>query len=260
MKTVRASKEYLPQMKTLWRRCFPDEETYVNLYFETFGTKNGLLLLNDDRVCAMVNWLPASYVQPDGDEQHGAYLYAVCTDPDVRNRGCCRRLLSEAETLLKGENCDFTFLRPGSEALAGMYEKLGYRMTLTHSELTVPAQPQPGTELRPASPETYLQLRQMQLWEAFIDWQLPAISFQAAQGELLTLSCDDRFAIAAIEQTGESISVKEYLGDPSLAGAIPAKYGKPSAKLRGVGNTPFAMTKPLTGKPLPTGYPGFVFD
>lgn len=260
MKTVRASEAQLPQMKLLWLRCFSDDENYVNLYFDNFGTENGLLLSEGERLCAMVQWIPTTFVQPDGEEQRGAYLYAVCTDPAFRERGCCRRLLAEAEALLKAQGYDFTFLRPGSDRLAEMYRKLGYSMTLTNAETAVAAQPQPDTTVRPVTPEAYLQYRQMQLWEDFMDWQLPAINHQAAQGALLTLTQKDRFAIAAVEHNDGSLFIKEYLGDLSLAGAIPVYYGAETATLRTVGETPFAMTKALTGKPLPTGYPGFAFD
>lgn len=260
MKTVRASSELLPQMKTLWYECFSDKEDYVNQYFAHFGTENGLLLFAEDRLCAMVQWIPVQYIQSDGEEQCGAYLYAVCTASGFRNRGCCRLLLAEAERLLKAEGTDFAFLRPGSAVLAEMYRKFGYAMTLTNSEDNVSAQIQAGTVVKTIPPEAYLQYRQMLLWEDFIDWQLPAIRHQAAQGELLTLTQAERFAVAAVERTEDDVFIKEYLGDLSLAGAIPAKYGAEKAKLRTMGQTPFAMAKALTGKPLPAGYPGFVFD
>ena len=260
MKTVRASAELLPRIKTLWVGCFSDTEDYANLYFENFGTENGLLLFAEDRLCAMVQWIPVPYVQTDGEEQHGAYLYAVCTAPDYRNRGCCRLLLAEAERLLKTEGYDFVFLRPGSTVLAEMYRKFGYEMTLTNSETDVSTQIQADTVVKTISPEAYLQYRQMLLWEDFIDWQLSAIRHQSAQGELLTLTQADRFAVAAVERAEEAVFIREYLGDLSLAGAIPAKYGAESAMLRTTGQTPFAMTKALTGKPIPAGYPGFVFD
>ena len=260
MKTVRTSAAYLPQMKALWMQCFHDSEDYVNQYFENLGTENGLLLLAEDRLCAMVQWLPVRYVQPDGEEQCGAYLYAVCTAPAFRHRGFCRLLLSQTEQFLQKTGFDFTFLRPGDRELAGMYEKLDYRMTLTNAETVIPAQVQPETVLRSVSPETYLSLRQMQLWADFIDWQFPALRHQAAQGELLTLTQAERFAVAAVERTDDTVFIKEYLGDLTLAGAVPAKYGAKSAKLRTTGRTPFAMAKALTGKAIPCGYPGFVFD
>lgn len=259
MKTVRADAWFLPRMKALWQRCFGDEETYVNQYFERFGAENGALCLEGDTLCAMALWQPVRYVQSDGDEQAGAYLYAVCTDPACRNRGCCRRVLAFAEQMLAGEGYDFTFLRPGSDAMATMYRKFGYEMTLTNAERTVPAQPLADAKITELTPEEYLAYRQMLLWDGFIDWQLPALAHQAGQGKLLSVTCGNTFAIAAVEQFG-NLFIKEFLGEPSLAGAICTHFGVPSAILRTPGDTPFAMTKSLSGKPLPTGYPGFAFD
>lgn len=260
MKTVRAGAAYLPQMKALWQTCFGDDEAFVSRYYARFGADNGAAVLDGTTVCAMLQWLSVPYVQPDGDVQKGAYFYAVCTAPEYRNRGCCRALLSFAERLLRAEGYDFVFLYPAGEGLVPMYEKLGYRMTLTHAEREVCAQPQPQTERKKISAEDYFNLRRMLLWADFADWQLPAIAYQSAQGDLLSLTDGSRLAIAAVERHEGELFVKEYLGDYALAGAIPAYYGSRTAALRTVGETPCAMTKPLTDKPLPHGYTGFVFD
>lgn len=259
MITARATAADLPQMKQLWKTCFQDDENYVNQYFRHFSPKNAALLHDGGRLCAMALWMSVRYVQPDGEEQKGAYLYAVGTNPSDRGKGCCRTVCAFAEQLLQAAGCDFTFLHPSDAGLVSLYEKLGYRMSLTNGETQVRAR-QLDAAVKSISAEAYLQLRQMLLWDSFIDWQLDAIAYQAMQGELLQLEHRERFALAAVERSAQDVYIKEFLGDSTLAGAIPARYGAAFAVCRSVGQTPFAMAKALTGKPLPTGYPGFAFD
>lgn len=256
MKTVRASEKYLPQMTALWQRCFSDEENYVNQYFERFGAEHGVLCLEGDTLCAMAQWLSVPYVQPDGETQSGAYLYAVCTDPAFRRQGLCRAVCLFAETYLKTLGCDFVFLRPASASLAAMYETFGYQMTLTVSETTASAQSADGVSFCALSPQDYGMYRQMLLRGGFMDWQADALAYQASQGELLSVTKGDAFAIAAVCDG----MCKEFLGERALAGALAAHYGAAELLCRMQGPTPFAMAKALSGKPLPTGYSGFVFD
>lgn len=86
MNIRRADKSLLPQMKALWQLCFGDSETYIEQYYDRFGTENSIVIERDGFLCAMGSCIPVDYVQPDGDVQRGAYLYAVCTHPDFRER------------------------------------------------------------------------------------------------------------------------------------------------------------------------------
>ncbi len=165
-----------------------------------------------------------------------------------------------AEAYAKQNGADFTFLYPAVSSLARMYEKLGYRMCFTAEETTVSAQPQPKMRIRTLTAEEYADLRQLQLWSSCIVWPVNAFEQQAAQGQLLCIEREDRFALAAVERCEEELFFKEYLGDRDLAGAAVAQLGAKNATLRGTGNKPFAMAKALTDKPLPTGFAGLVFD
>lgn len=256
MNFVRTDASLLPQMKDLWQTCFGDTPEGIDAYFDRFSAENAVAAVKDGRLCAMAQWLSVPYVQPDGETQSGAYLYAVCTDPAFRRQGLCRAVCLFAETYLKTLGCDFVFLRPASASLAAMYEDFGYQMTLTVSETTASAQSADGVSFCALSPQDYGMYRQMLLRGGFMDWQADALAYQASQGELLSVTKGDAFAIAAVCDG----MCREFLGERALAGALAAHYGAAELLCRMQGPTPFAMAKALRGKPLPTGYPGFVFD
>ncbi len=256
MKIRYADKSLLPQMKTLWQQCFGDSETYIEQYYDRFGVENSVVIERDGFLYAMGSCIPVDYVQPDGDVQKGAYLYAVCTHPDFRHQNCCFNVCEAAASFKKAEGCDFLFLRPGEPSLVKMYEKFGFTLSLTASKQTFAATPSDGVTFRTLTAQDYAMYRQMLLQGGFIDWQAEALGHQASQGELLAISGEDSFAIAAVD--GERCA--EFLGDTALAGALAGKLGLPSVCCRMPGTTPFAMAKALTNKPLPTGYAGFVFD
>lgn len=258
MTAARASAAQYPQMKRLWKTCFGDTDAYIDGFFSRF--KDAAVVTDGEKLCAMAFLLPVSYLQPDGEEQRGAYLYAVCTEPSQRNKGCCRAVCAEAERLARENGADFLFLRPAEPSLGKLYEKLGYKLSFTAEETAVSAAPQPKVRIRTLTASEYSDLRQLQLWSECIVWPLEALEQQAAQGKLLCAETYDCFALAAVEGSGEDLLFKEYLGDRALAGAIVSQLGTKNASLRTPGDAPFAMAKALTDKPLPTGYAGFVFD
>lgn len=256
MNIRRADKSLLPQMKALWQLCFGDSEAYIEQYYDRFGAENSVVIERDGFLYAMGSCIPVDYVQPDGDVQRGAYLYAVCTHPDFRGKNCCFNICAAAASYMEADGCDFLFLRPGEPSLVKMYKKFGYTMSMTAAEQDYPATCADGVTFRTLTAQDYAMYRQMLLRGGFIDWQAEALGHQAAQGELLAISGEDSFAIAAVDGS----RCPEFLGDTALAGALAARLGLPSVRCRMPGSTPFAMAKALTGKPLPTGYAGFVFD
>ena len=251
----------LPALRQLWMQCFGDTEEYVNRYFLHSFVPEDVFVLREPEIAAMLISFPVTWIGPDGDEQPGAYLYAVCTHPDRRGTGCCRRLMAKAEQALRERGCAFTCLRAADAGLAEMYRRMGYESSFTNRELVVPDAP--GAEAQALArqrmkPAQYYGLRQMALQGGFIDYDPAVLAHQARLGQLLSFEGGE--AIGALERYGSEGILKEYLGPESLLPAIKQALGLRTLIARTPGDAPFAMSKRLTPGPLPTGYLAFAFD
>ena len=92
----------------LWMRCFGDEEAYVRLYFDHSFDPENVFVLREAQIAAMLIRFPVCYVAEDGNEKPGSYLYAVCTAPEQRGKGLCKRLMAETEQALQADGDGFT--------------------------------------------------------------------------------------------------------------------------------------------------------
>ena len=245
----------------LWMDCFGDAEDYVRLYADHSFAPERVFVLRQTQIAAMCVSFPVTYLSEEGDERQGAYLYAVCTRPDQRGKGLCRSLMRQTEEMLRTQDCTFTCLKAASPALTAMYERMGYRTSLTNREYNVSAagaSPACPFNMEAVSPERYYALRQCALRGGFIDYAPDVLAHQARLGQLLCI--DGGNAIAATERFGNTVMLKEYLGDETLLPSLAERLGVNALTVRMPGDTPFAMAKSLTDAPEPAGYFAFAFD
>lgn len=103
-------------------------------------------------VAAALYWFDAEF-----RGQKFAYLYAVATHPDFRNRGLCRALMADAAACLTGRGYDGALLMPHDSGLRKMYGRMGYRDCCTVSEFSCDAGE--AVALRPVSDAEFARLR-----------------------------------------------------------------------------------------------------
>lgn len=123
MKIDYPSEKQIPQLKALWKACFPDTEAFIDGFFETgFSADRCRVMTDGGSAAAALYWLGAEY-----RGQKLAYVYAVATAPQYRGRGLCRKLMEDAHAVLRSHSYGAALLMPGEPGLRQMYEKFGYR-------------------------------------------------------------------------------------------------------------------------------------
>ena len=85
-------------------------------------------------VAAALYWFDAEF-----RGQKFAYLYAVATHPDFRNRGLCRTLMADTAACLTERGYDGALLMPQDSGLREMYGRMGFRDCCTVSEFACDA-------------------------------------------------------------------------------------------------------------------------
>lgn len=94
----RAAPADAPRMQELWRRCFGDEQAYLDLCFDQGdAVSHGMLLEADGVVQSMLLAFSQEMTLPEGDSVPMWYVYAFCTHPDGQSRGYGRTLLAWTE-------------------------------------------------------------------------------------------------------------------------------------------------------------------
>ncbi len=153
-----AERRHIPQLKALWRVCFPDDRpTDIDHFYDTlFSSMICLIGIADEQPVTMLHLLPAhAYVRTVAYPVR--YLYAGATHPEHRKRGYYAALLHYSQKFVEGIGEYGIYLHPATDGLIQLYTGAGYTETI------VSGVPQPlsgGEALLSLSPEDYARLRQ----------------------------------------------------------------------------------------------------
>ncbi len=246
----------VPRLKALWKRCFGDEDGYIDHYFRTFyRPERALVLEAEGTVASMLLTFPFAVCTSDGACMPACYIYAFCTDPALQGRGYGRRLLSCGEDRAARAGCAAALMVPGEQSLFQFYESLGYESTVFCREQ--PFFPgQPGRCFpRPCTAEFYNRQREKWLKGLnHIRYPLPVLEYQKslcrnAGGGFYDLGG----GVAAAERDENQLLIRELLTDDpeAAASALLGLLGGETARVRlpvlpGETGQPFGVVKWLT--------------
>ena len=117
------TKKDIPCLRQLWQQAFGDSDAFLDKFFRVgFSFDRCRCIRQEREIAAALYWFDCTW-----NSKKVAYIYAVATDKAHRGKGLCRRLLEDTHAHLRAGGYAGAVLVPGSEALAGMYAKFGYR-------------------------------------------------------------------------------------------------------------------------------------
>ena len=94
------------RLRTLWRLAFGDPEELIAGFFASgYSPRRCRCGVENGNVAAALYWFDAEF-----RGQKFAYLYAVATHPDFRNRGLCRTLMADTAACLTERGYDGALL------------------------------------------------------------------------------------------------------------------------------------------------------
>lgn len=242
----------VPGLRRLWKRAFGDEDAFLDLFFTRAYTPTRCRCVTEqDEILAALYWFDTECAG-----QKLAYLYAVATDPDHRNRGLCRALMEDVRGLLAGQGYDGLLLVPQTDGLAAMYRNMGYRDCTSVTEFTAPAEDTP-LPLRRLNAAEYAAARRQLLPSGGVLQEGENLAFLESQA----LFFAGNGWVAAITLERKKLHCHELLGDPDAAYGIVAALGCEEGFFRTPGpDKPFAQYLPLTPDCVMPTYFGLAFD
>lgn len=252
MLITQPSECHIPQLRQLWKIAFGDTDAFLNSFFRTaFSYDRCRCVMEGDALAAVLYWFDCTI-----GHQKTAYIYAVATHPDFRNRGLCRKLMADTHALLQRRGYASAVLVPQKESLRNMYAGMGYRDCGGLDLLQCTAAEAP-VSLRAIGAGEFAELRRQFLPENSVVQEKENLAFLAEQ---LQFYAGDRFLLAAYVENG-TLQGMELLGDCMDPAGIVSALDCDRGHFRTPGNTiPFAMFCPLTETAAVPAYFGFAFD
>lgn len=232
-------------LAALWGRCFDeDARTVAALLPRLLALGRAPVAEEDGELSSMLLALPMTVLDKKGARQSVTYVYAFCTVPERRGRGCGRALLRWTEARAKERGDCAVALIPGSASLFGYYEALGYVRAFPRETEAFPcsaAKEREGCTVERLSPAEYGALREALLSgtahavyeEGYLASQ-EALSRLSGGGGLYAVTIGVVRCAAAVEcWPGKPALVKELLAPAALrsaaAGALSRETGREAA-------------------------------
>ena len=241
----------VPQLRSLWKEAFGDEDAFLDIFFSTaFSPERCCCITDGEQVVSASYRFDCEY-----EGVKTAYLYALATAKAYRGQGLARKLMAQLhkQFTLSGYGC--AILVPGEPGLADYYASMGYRLCGGRREFTCQAGKTPAS-LRQITTKEYAALRRKLLPPGSVIQEGENLAFLAAQAGFYA---GDGFLLAA-QKEGHSLMGFELLGDAAAAPGIVAALQCDSGTFRTPGSTPNAMYLPLGSASIPAPtYLGFDF-
>lgn len=252
MRIDHPSPRHIQQLRSLWQGAFGDTDAFLDIFFRTaYSPDRCRCILMEDRVAAVLYWIDCAL-----EEQKLAYIYAVVTHPDHRNKGLCRALLEDTHDLLAARGYAGAVLVPQQESLRKMYAAMGYRDAGGLSEFSCTVG-DAAAEARAVGPAEFAALRRKFLPPLSVLQEGAGLAFLAEQLQFYT---GPDFLLAAYSENG-ILHGTELLGNGNAAPGIIKALGLSRGTFRTPGREKkFAMFHPLVSDTKTPAYFGFAFD
>ena len=240
------------KLRGLWKLVFGDSDAFLDGFFQNaFSFDRCRYFTDGELVTAALSWLDFQY---RGEKY--AYIYAVATHPEYRNRGFCRKLMAQTHAHLREQGYAGVVLVPQEESLRKFYDKMGYKNMGNIREFTAVSGEKPALLKEIVAPE-YATLRRQHMPEGGLLQEGASLAFL---GTYARFYAGEDFLLAAMEEDG-FLWAMELLGNPEAAPGILKALGCLRGRFRTPGEElPFGMLLPLKeNAPVPQ-YLGHAFD
>ncbi len=128
-------REWIPQLKQLWKRVFGDTDAYLDAFFKhQYKEENTLVYLDDNKVVAALYMIPYK-MRIASEVVDVTYLYALSTDPAYRGKGIMAGLIEKSFELAYERGYVLSTLIPAGKGLFDYYRRFDFETCFDKSEV-----------------------------------------------------------------------------------------------------------------------------
>lgn len=123
-------------IRPLYEHCFNDSREYTDYYFEKRINDNIVVVnqMPDGEIVSAMHLIPKN-AMIGSLKTHIAYIYAVGTYEQYRNKGYVRQMFSSVLKDMFADMETFTYLIPSNNDNAEIYRKLGFEYVMDKSDM-----------------------------------------------------------------------------------------------------------------------------
>ena len=250
----RPTADDVPALREIWREAFGDGEAFLDGFFSTtFSPERARVARIGDTIAGMLYWFDCEVCG-----EKCAYIYAVATVKAHRGRGVCKALMEDTHSYLKDIGYRSAILVPGSRELFYFYNKIGYEVCSSVTEIGADASDTVISVIEIERTE-YALLRRQYLPPCGVIQEGVCLDFLNSYAKLYK---GDDFILAAYK-TGDMLIGVELLGNTTVkaVAAIAKSLGATRTRVRTAGDEkPFAMYYPFQKEACKPSYFGLAFD
>jgi GNAT superfamily N-acetyltransferase len=210
----------------IWKRCFGDQEKYIDFYFaHRYKEDQTVLLLENGKIAAMFSMFPVTTVTPDHRSFESAMIYAFATHPEYQNRSLATRMMDFSDQYFKANRRLSRFLFHKSRNFFALQQaRLPEAFYIKETRLTLEMIGKWGLDdsirckIEPAAPEAYNLRRNMLLTERlYVAYTHEDIRYQKklsqrSGADIYTLDIEGMQGCAVVERfTADKVLIKEII-------------------------------------------------
>ncbi len=124
-------------LQELWKKCFDDEDGFIDYYFDEQIKENKVLVARKDGVVVGMLHLCPREMFVCGEAVKCYYLAYGAVEKHNRERGIMQAMLQRAKEDMQKEDCLFAYLVPGHEEY---YEEIGFHTVYETVEIDLDLQ------------------------------------------------------------------------------------------------------------------------
>lgn len=215
-----AEKSDTEKVMALWDRCFGEDKTFNEWFFEKrYRPEETLLSLSDDgELLAMVQMLPYTY-SSENISGEVTYIYGACTAPEHRKKGIMAELLNESFRIDTELGRIGSLLIPAEPWLFDFYKKYGYEtaFSVQENELVLETDAD-SCDMRPAELTDIETMNKIyrrhaglsRLERSEADWEKQIQMFRDLGGEVFVFG-NEGYAFVWKNEAG--LNAQETMGD-----------------------------------------------
>lgn len=197
---------------SLWEECFGDDREFTAAFYGKMPIHSTICIYFGDIPVSMAVLLSVGA---------GYYGYAVCTSPDHRNKGLCKKIHGYIREKCEKEGKEY-FIHPASESLVSFYGSMGMSPVLSSYEVRTVgyAVKEPGS----VDAGEYERIRDLYFGgtPTYFPWNSAALSFMAENGiKYLSFDVDGIECAAALDEGGIiELCAPDYLSGRAAMAAL----------------------------------------
>ena len=241
------------ELKKLWKEAFGDSDAFLDTFFtKVYAKERTRIQKTDEKISSALYFFTCQF-----NNKKIAYLYAIATKSEFRNKGLCKALMTDTHSYLKSSGYAGAILCPASDSLFKFYEKMGYK-TCTYVDEEEVSATEGNISLKKISGEEYMLLRRSYIPLNGVIQENENLDFLKTETEFY--KSDE--ALFTSRKHGSKLFVSEFWGNKSLFGKIVYAMNCEKGIFRSMGNKkPFAMYLPFDAYDTDCpDYFGFAFD